>query len=88
MSDKQTLSPSQTATGISRGQATKLVDMVECGLVKSPVFQDIPRAQVGEFVKGVGPELRNAFVAMVEERFQAFTGRYIIPVNYELPLPF
>ena len=83
MSNK-TLSPSSdTATGITRGQATKLVEMTEHGLLKSPVFKGVPTEKVDEFVKGVGPKLREAFVAMVEARFEAFTGRHIIPVDYD-----
>jgi hypothetical protein len=77
------LSPSETATGLTRGQATKLIEMAEHGLIKSPVFHGVSTARVDEFVKTVGPELRDAYVELVERRFQAFVGCHRIPVNYD-----
>lgn len=77
-----TLSPSETATGITRGQATKLVEMTEHGLLKSAVFARVPTAQVDEFIKSAGPDIRDAIVKLAERRFQAFIGRYRILVNY------
>lgn len=80
-----TLSPSEAATGLTRGQAEKLLDMAVHRLIKSSVFQGVPTGQVDEFVKEVGPEMRDSYVTLVERRFQAFTGRYCIPVNYDDP---
>lgn len=68
--------------GITRGQATKLVEMTEHGLLKSAVFAGVPTAQVDEFLKSVGPDIRDAIVELSERRFQAFIGRFIVPVNY------
>lgn len=78
------LSPSETATGITRGQATKLTEMADHRLLKSPVFQGVPTAQVDEFVKAVGPELAGQFADLVARRFEAHTGCYHTPVNYDL----
>jgi hypothetical protein len=78
----KTLSPSETATGITRGQATKLIEMAEHGLLKSAVFTGVPTAQVDDFIKSAGPDIRDALVELAERRFQAFIGCYRIPVNY------
>lgn len=85
MSNQQTLSPSQAATGLTRGQAEKLLDMAVHGMIKSYVFQGVPTSQVDEFVKVVGPDARDVYVELMERRFQAFTGRFCIPVNYDEP---
>ncbi|MDD5156180.1 MAG: hypothetical protein PHF11_06860 [Candidatus Omnitrophica bacterium] len=69
---------------MTRGQATKLTEMADHRLLKSPVFQGVPTAQVDEFVKAVGPELAEQFADLVARRFEAHTGRYHTPVNYAL----
>ena len=79
---KETLSPSQLATGFTRGLVTKLLEMTEHGLLKSPVFAPATTDDIDKFVKAAGPDLRDQFVELVERRFQAHTGCYIVPVNY------
>jgi hypothetical protein len=59
--------------------------MTEHGLLKSAVFAGVPTIQVDEFVKSVGPDIRDALVELAERRFQAFIGCYRIPVNYSAP---
>ncbi len=82
---KETLSPSRQATGFTRGLATKLFDIGEFGIIKSPVFQNVPTADLDAFVKEVGPDMRCQFVALVERRFEVHINCYRIPVNYGVP---
>ena len=77
------LSPSKK--GISSGQVGKLKDMVEHGVNKSTVFQNTLTAEVDRFVKTVGPDLRDAWVELLEKRFQDFTGIFAVPVDYDEP---
>ena len=79
-----TLSPSETATGITRGQIIKSIEMAEHKLLKSPAFRGVPTAQIDEFVKAVGPELAEQFADLFARRFEAHIGCYHIPVNYAL----
>jgi len=70
---------------MTRGLANKLVEMVEHGLLKSAVFAEVATAQIDEFVKTAGPELRDQFVKLVEKRFQSVIGCFRVAVNYALP---
>ncbi|MFH1583273.1 MAG: hypothetical protein ABIB72_03065 [Candidatus Falkowbacteria bacterium] len=74
------MSPSK---GFSRGLIGKAQEMLGHGILKSTVFQDIPTAEVDRFVKTVGPDLRDAWVELLEKRFQDFTGIFHVPVNYD-----
>ncbi len=84
MSNK-TLSPSQQATGFTRGLTNKLSDMTEHGLLKSPVFQTALTSEIDAFVKELVPGLRDQYARLLERSFQVYVGRYIVPVNYDLP---
>ena len=83
------LSPSQTletaSKGFSSGLSNKLLEMTGHGLIKSDFFARIPTAQLDEFVKADGPDLRQAYIQLVERRFEAFTKCYQVPVDYAAP---
>ncbi|MFA6454295.1 MAG: hypothetical protein WCV70_00325 [Patescibacteria group bacterium] len=89
------MSPSK---GLSRGQIGKIQEMIGHGILKSTVFQDTPTAEVDRFIKKVGPGLRDAWVELLEKRFQDFIGAellekrfqdfistFLIPVDYDEP---
>ena len=75
------LSPSKK--GISSGLVGKLKDMLEHGINKSTVFENTLTSEVDRFVKTVGLDLRDAWVKLLEKRFQDFTGIFCVPVNYD-----
>lgn len=62
----------------------KLKNMVEHGIRKLTVFQNVPTAEIDRFIKTVGPELRDAWLELVKKRFQAFIGRFCLLVDYDL----
>lgn len=76
------LSPSK---GFSRGLIGKVEEILGHGIEKSVVFQNTLTADIDKFVKTIGPELRDAWVKMLEARFQDFIGVFSIPVNYYEP---
>lgn len=78
----ENLSPSK---GFSRGLIGKVEEILGYGIEKSVVFQNTLTADIDKFVKTIGPELRDAWVKMLEARFQDFIGVFSIPVNYYEP---
>jgi len=67
--------------GFTRGLTTKLSDITDHGLLKSPMFQAIPTSELDEFVKAVGPEVRDDFAKLVVRRFQGWLIQAAIDAN-------
>lgn len=81
----KTISPSKFKKDITSGQIGKLEEMVGHGIRKSGVFQNVLTADIDRFIKNVGPDLRDAYVKMMERRFRNFVDYFDISVNYDEP---
>jgi hypothetical protein len=67
--------------GFTRGLTIKLSDITDHGLLKSSVFQATPTAELDEFTKAVGPEIRDEFAKLVVRKFQAWIIQAAIDAN-------